>query len=224
MVLSGTDTYLFHDGMPNPLWATVWSDVKGLTNPNAPDDSSCFLEEDSLRTAGLWISGKGIKSILHYDDSGDNNLNFQIRGIKRIVMFPPTDWPKLKTFLALSLHDLDVYGQLIDEPEETLSSQSLEGTHPTTALLQENDVLYIPSRWYHYVKHEGDLNINLTCWFKRAALQGSSAPGNGIPTPGRSCSDHRLVIKLVAAFAVSTLLNFLRRFTGMNSISERDSR
>jgi len=224
MVISGTDTYLFHDGMPDPSWATVWADAKGLIDSNPPNDSFSFLTEDSLRTTGLWISGKGIKSILHYDDSGDNNLNFQIRGTKRIVMFPPTDWPKLKTLMALSLHDLDVYGQLIDEPEKTLSSESLEGTHPTTALLQENDVLYIPSRWYHYVKHEGDFNVNLTCWFKREALRGSSTPGNGIPIPRRSCSDHRVVIKLVSVFALSTLLNFLRRFTGMNSISERDSR
>ena len=215
MIMSGTDTYLFHKGVPNPAWAKVWEDAKGLTAGADLTEAPGFLPRGSLHTVGLWVSGAGIKSILHYDDSGDNNVNFQIRGSKRIILFPPTDWPKLKTILALSLHDLDVYADIIDEPDKEKQLGKLKGTHPVVAHLQENDVIYIPSRWYHYVKHEGEFNVNMTCWFEREALSAEADDDGGITIPQQSCSDYGVVIKMVSAFVVSVLLNFVRKFTGV---------
>jgi hypothetical protein len=215
MIMSGTDTYLFHEGVPNPAWAKVWEDAKGLTIGADLAEVPGFFPRGSLHTVGLWVSGAGIKSILHYDDSGDNNVNFQIRGSKRIMLFPPTDWPKLKTIVALSLHDLNVYADLIDDPDKEKQFRMLEGTHPVVAHLQENDVIYIPSRWYHYVKHEGEFNVNMTCWFEREALSAKADADGGITIPQRSCSDYGVVIKMVSAFFVSGLLNFVRKFTGI---------
>ena len=224
MIISGTDTYLFHDGIPNPAWANVWEDAKDLTDSAGLADEPGFFPSGSLHTVGLWVSGKGIKSILHYDDSGDNNVNFQIRGEKRILLFPPSDWPKLETMVALSLHDLDAYADIVDDADKVKQLGKLEGTHPVVAHLQEHDVLYIPSRWYHYVKHEGDFNVNMTCWFEREALSTEVEEGGGVTIPQRSCSDYAVVFKMVSVFLVSTLLNFVRKVTGIRFSDERGSR
>ena len=32
--------------------------------------------------------------------------------------------------------------------------------------LNEGDILFIPSGWFHFVEHIDDLNINMTYWFK----------------------------------------------------------
>ena len=213
MIMSGTDTYLFHKGVPNPAWPKLWEDAKDLTADASSSEALGFVPQGTLHTVGLWVSGTGIKSILHYDDSGNNNLNFQIRGSKTIILFPPLDWPKLKTFAAVSLHDLSVYADLIDQRGGKEHLGMLEGTHPVIVHLQENDVIYIPSRWYHYVKHEGDFNVNMTCWFKRETLAEDANYVN-VEIPGRSCFDWGVMIKMVSAFVVSSLLNCVRKITG----------
>ena len=69
--------------------------------------------EATLRTVGLWVSGQGVQSLLHYDETGDHNLNFQLAGKKRVTLFPPSDWPHLSTFLAMGLLPFSTYFSLL---------------------------------------------------------------------------------------------------------------
>ena len=223
MAMSGTDTYLFHKRVANPAWSKLWEDAKAVTAGDNLTGGVGFLPEGSLHTVGLWLSGAGIKSILHFDDSGNNNLNFQIGGSKQMVLFPPSDWPQLKTFAAVSLHAMDVYAKLIDSPDQLQQLDQLADTHPVFVHLQENDVLYIPSHWYHYVKHEGDFNVNMTCWFAPQASSTVTGLDEDVSIPKRSCSDWSVIIKMVAAFAVSGLINSCRKIVGGRALVSKNS-
>ena len=214
-IMSGTETYLYQNGAAAPKWRALWPDAAPLAECSGSDSENRFFDPQSLNTIGLWVSGPGVKSILHFDDSGDNNLNFQVRGSKRVTLFPPCDWPKLKTCLALGLHDMEVYKQLYEQAPHTQGPAALSGTHPHTATLEQDDVLYIPSRWYHFVEHEGDFNINVTCWLSQNPMLSSENTVFPLETPGRSCDDYRLLLKLICAGIVAAVLNVVARTTGL---------
>ncbi|MEC8493672.1 MAG: cupin-like domain-containing protein [Planctomycetota bacterium] len=204
MMLSGTETYLYEHGRPVGAWRELWDDVRGLIAE--PDDASRgapLCSEEELHTVGLWISGCGVRSILHYDDSGDNNLNLQVAGRKRVTLFPPSDWRRLDTLLALGLHPFEVYASLYGAAEV---DPRLAGTAPRCAELEVGDLLYIPSRWYHFVEHQGAFNVNVTCWFERGPV--ASGP---VVAPRRSCRSVLKVLRLVSALLLALTLNGIGR-------------
>ncbi|MEE2959808.1 MAG: cupin-like domain-containing protein [Myxococcota bacterium] len=214
MVMSGTETYIHHNGESTPAWKELWQDASGLTMPEDENIQSEWLTPEDLHTVGLWVSGKGVKSILHYDDSGDNNFNFQVLGSKRITLFPPQDWPNLKTILALGLHGMEAF-EALHQPPLSPAASILESTNPHVAHLEKDEVLYIPSRWYHFVEHEGEFNINLTYWFKRGPIERVDENIQQLSVPGRSCRDHLLVLKLSGAMFLAAMFNLFWKVTGL---------
>ena len=192
MILSGTDTYIYHQGKAQKSWEHLWAYAQHLVT----GEEAIFLQEH-LHTVGLWISGKGIRSITHYDDSTDNNLNVQIMGSKRFLLFPPQDWPHLKTFLAMSLHDFSWFSSF-DEDGKTKKTNIT----PYDVTLKKGEILYIPSCWYHFVTHKGAVNINMTYWFSCSFEE---------EQPKQSCRDVFLILKLILAFLMSILISSMRQ-------------
>ena len=209
-IISGTDLYLYHKNKAVSPWEKTWEHL-----------SSCvtdLIEEEQISTVGMWLSGQGVKSILHYDTSKDHNFNFQIYGQKQVLLFPPEDWKELNTFLAMGLHPLSVYDTLIESTsnssQEALPTHPLSQTSPYLVQLNEGDLLLIPSQWYHYVVHQGEYNVNMTCWFKASPpiykeveIQDNSA------SLKQSSRDFRLSLYLIGSFIVATLLNLINHIT-----------
>lgn len=173
VILSGTDTYLMDQGQPNPTWERLLPDVL----PALPETFEPFFRDHPMTTLGFWLSGAGIRSMTHYDDSTDHNLNFQILGSKRVRLWDPSRWRELSTAMAMSLHTF----------------AALDAIPPTTEVtLTPGDVLLIPSCWYHQVDHLEAHNLNLTCWF-------SAGHNRAVTRPGWSCRNPARVARLAAA-------------------------
>lgn len=122
-----------------------------------------------INSIGFWLSAEGVVSSLHYDSDGSHNLNVQVKGKKRALLFSPSQ--NLYPFSGFSpSSDPSNFSQVnILCPDETRfpgfrSASCLE------AVIEEGDMLFIPSYWYHCFFHLGSLNINVNFWWQPERL------------------------------------------------------
>jgi tRNA wybutosine-synthesizing protein 4 len=90
----------------------------------------------------LRISGGGVRMWLHYDVMA--NLYCQVRGRKRLLLFPPSDVSLLDFAPGASSSDLD---------PSASAHPGLRGTHPHEARLEPGDILFLPPMWSHTSSH-----------------------------------------------------------------------
>ena len=193
-MLSGTDTYVYTKGAVVEEWSALWEHAKEVVHEHGHEHA--LIPESMLSTVGFWMSREGIQSMTHYDDSLANNLNFQIKGKKEILMFPPHDWKHLKTFKAMSMQPFSFFDGIKQGRKTTVRQQRCQ---PQRVELNEGDVLFIPSTWFHFVEHVDRLNINLTFWFK------TGLSTNEIEKPKQSLRNLLIPFKLAAAYLLASL-------------------
>lgn len=88
------------------------------------------------------------------------NILCQIRGIKRLVLFPPEDVGYLKIPPGRSSSDLDVF-----DPK-AWKRTPLDQTHPYEVILKPGDVLFIPALWCHSAIPLDGVSIAINTFFK----------------------------------------------------------
>ena len=191
-LLSGTDTYIFTKDAVVEQWSELWTYAREVLHEHGNDKS--LISQSMLSTVGFWLSRSGIQSMTHYDDSLDKNLNFQVKGKKEILMFPPGDWKHLKTFKAMSLHPFSFFDGI---KQGTSNSARQRNCRPQFVELNEGDILFIPSGWFHFVEHIDDLNINMTYWFKNDVSK------KEMNRPKQSLRNILIPLKLSVAFFLS---------------------
>lgn len=95
---------------------------------------------ENAHSSPLRISGP-VAMWLHYDVMA--NVLCQVRGHKRLILFPPGDVTKLAFAPGASSSSLDVFTATVqDHP-------ALATTHPYIADLSPGEVLFIPPMWAH---------------------------------------------------------------------------
>jgi hypothetical protein len=125
-----------------------------------------LFEPDALYTVWLWLSGAGVRSWLHYDTNGCHNLNAQIRGAKRVWLFPPEALPQLYPFElgganpAHNCCQVDIEAPDVQRFPAFAKSVCLEGE------VRAGDLLFLPADWIHSFLHTGALNVNLNFWWR----------------------------------------------------------
>jgi hypothetical protein len=125
-----------------------------------------WFAEDRLHTMWAWFSGAGVRTWLHYDNNGCHNLNAQITGTKRCVLYAPEELVRMRVFSlggsnpAYNCSRIDVERP---SPEE---ARDLEAAEAWQADLGPGDVLYIPAWWFHTFLHLGEFNSNVNFWWK----------------------------------------------------------
>lgn len=82
---------------------------------------------------------------LHYDVMA--NVLFQIRGVKKLCLFPPSDLHKLCFPSGSTTSELSVFNN--DSAEPGNITQLPDGTSPHIAILKPGDALFIPPLWAH---------------------------------------------------------------------------
>ena len=195
-MLSGTDTYVFTKDSVIEQWSKLWSHAQEVLHEHGGEKS--LIPQSRLSTVGFWLSRGGIQSITHYDNSLDNNLNFQIKGRKEFLLFPPQDWKYLKTFKAMSMHPFSFFH---DIKKGNFNSFQQQMCQPQMVSLNEGDILFIPSGWFHFVEHMDELNINMTYWFKTGLRK------KDMIKPKQSLRNFFIPIKLVIAFILGQFLS-----------------
>jgi hypothetical protein len=131
-------------------------------------ETPALFAEDRLYTVWAWFSGPGVRTWLHYDNNGCHNLNAQITGRKRCVLYAPEELGRLHPFPlggdnpAHNCSRIDVERPAADvEPD-------LRAATAWHAELVPGDLLFIPAWWFHTFEHLGELNSNVNFWWRPA--------------------------------------------------------
>lgn len=113
-----------------------------------------------LRDVNFWCGQRGSRIPLHYDTF--DNFLAQIRGAKRVRLFPPSDTPLLYPGREGTSFASEVDPDDFDSARYPLFSQA----HPLAdIMLDEGEVLFIPAFWWHYVVTESCYAISLNYWY-----------------------------------------------------------
>ena len=96
----------------------------------------------------------------------------QIRGSKRLIIFPPSDVSHLALSVGSSTSSIDCFNA------DFVSDPALAQTHPQQVLLQPGDVLYIPPLWLHTASPSDGVSISVNVFFR--SLDTGYAPGKDI--------------------------------------------
>eukprot|EP00040_Diaphanoeca_grandis_P002122 m.20604 g.20604 ORF g.20604 m.20604 type:complete len:588 (-) comp13004_c0_seq1:46-1809(-) len=123
-----------------------------------------LAEEQLFRSTHVWISPKESVTPAHYDIA--HNFFIQMKGRKRVLMFPPESWQLL--YLHPILHPASLSAQVnLNADFESQRSQfpflPREGISAYVADLGPGDVLYIPPLWLHHVTTI-ESSISMSVW------------------------------------------------------------
>jgi tRNA wybutosine-synthesizing protein 4 len=86
------------------------------------------------------------------------NIYTQVRGTKKMILFPPRDATRLAFAPGASSSSLDVFS--------ALGTEALAGTHPYEANLGEGDALFLPAAWLHTAAPLTDMSVAVNVFFR----------------------------------------------------------
>jgi hypothetical protein len=109
----------------------------------------------------VWISAGTLTVGLHYDAA--ENLNIQIRGRKRFVLYPPgTAGYYPCPMFSQTAHISRVFR---DGPElDPARFPKFDESRAREVILEQGEILYLPAYWWHQVTSLGAVNINVNTW------------------------------------------------------------
>lgn len=82
------------------------------------------------------------------------NVLCQIRGTKRLLLFPPSDVQYLSFAPGASSSSIDAF------------NTSIPGTHPHEVTMVPGDVLYLPPLWLHTAQPLEGVSVSVNVFFK----------------------------------------------------------
>ncbi len=88
------------------------------------------------------------------------NVLCQIKGCKRVVLFPPSDIAHLEIPPGESSSSINIFG--VDH----VANPSRAATHPQEAILRPGDVLFIPPLWPHASSPLENTSISINVFFR----------------------------------------------------------
>lgn len=124
-----------------------------------------LVPSERLYTVWAWLSGRGVRTWLHYDNNGCHNLNAQICGKKQCLLFEPAEPDELYLFEpggpnpALNCSAVDV-----DSPDLARFPRFARAS-ALSATIDAGDLLFIPAWWPHAFFHDGEFNANVNYWW-----------------------------------------------------------
>jgi len=100
------------------------------------------------------------------------NVLCQIRGSKRLILYPPSDVTQLNFPAGASSTVRDVL------EATSATGHQLANTHPYEAILHPGDVLFIPPCWPHTASPTDGVSIAVNVFFRN--LKSGYAPGRDV--------------------------------------------
>ena len=98
------------------------------------------------------------------------NILCQIRGSKRLLLFPPSDVKHFEFEPGASSSNINAF--------EQLRTASLAHTHPHESLLEPGDILFLPPLWLHTASPTSGMSIAVNVFFRN--LQAGYAAGKDV--------------------------------------------
>ncbi|EPZ33939.1 Cupin-like domain-containing protein [Rozella allomycis CSF55] len=109
----------------------------------------------------LWIGNEKSTTSMHKDHY--ENLYAVVRGCKIFTLYPPNYYPFLKEWEIIpEIND----GQPMTLPWITADPENLQRDlpPPLIAVVEEGDLFYLPSLWYHKVEQDG-FTVAVNYWY-----------------------------------------------------------
>lgn len=123
--------------------ADFWNDFAEIAG--YLDKNAIPIPEDRWHSSILRMSsGRGLCLWTHYDVM--SNFLIQIRGWKKVTLWPPSDLPNLYIQGSSSVADLD----------DQVNYPKLSRCNPVQVMLGPGDVLFIPALWFHHIECVGE--------------------------------------------------------------------
>ena len=127
------------------------------------------LIKPKMHSSVLRISGR-VTVWLHYDVMA--NVLCQIRGAKRLLLYPPSDVSLFSIPPGSSSSCINCF----DTGPKRHPSLTL--AHPQEALLRPGDILFIPPLWLHTASPVDDISISVNIFFRN--IDSGYAPGRDV--------------------------------------------
>lgn len=89
------------------------------------------------------------------------NVLCQIRGEKRLILFPPSDVQYLQVPAGASSSTLNIFQNSVDG-----SIASVPHTTPHEAIMRRGDILFIPPLWLHTASPTGQVSVAVNVFFR----------------------------------------------------------
>ncbi|KAG9248031.1 leucine carboxyl methyltransferas-like protein 2 [Calycina marina] len=139
---------------PSELPADISKDFPSIAADfQLPPELSVITQ--TFHSSPLRISGD-VNVWLHYDVMA--NVLCQIRGSKRLLLFPPTDVKHFDIEPGSSNSSMNVF--------EKLQEGSFGDVHPHEVLLSPGDILFLPQLWLHTAAPASGTSIAVNVFFK----------------------------------------------------------
>ena len=93
---------------------------------------------------------EGAKVVMHYDMDLANNFHFNFAGEKKVILYPPSQTKYLYKvpYSIVSMEQIDMDHPDFEAFPALLKAKGYEVT------LKHGDALFIPSKWWHFIKYE----------------------------------------------------------------------
>lgn len=98
----------------------------------------------------LFVGGEGSSVVMHYDMDLANNFHFNFVGKKRVILYPP-DQSGLIYKVPYSIVSMEIIN--MDAPDFS-RYPALAKAKGFETVMNHGDALFMPSKWWHYVKYE----------------------------------------------------------------------
>jgi hypothetical protein len=116
----------------------------------------------TISASNLWLGSRGCKSPLHYDTF--ENFLTQVKGLKRVILFPPSESPNLYPALDSRLPHCSRVNVFAPDSSEFPLYAAAEQSRLET-LLAIGETLYIPALWWHAVESL-EMSISVNFWWR----------------------------------------------------------
>ncbi|EXJ95824.1 hypothetical protein A1O1_00948 [Capronia coronata CBS 617.96] len=134
---------------PTQLPADLSTDWPELAKDFVLPPALSFVRE-TQHSSPLRISAN-VNMWLHYDVMA--NVLFQVRGARKLILFPPEDIKHLSFPPGSTTSTFDIFEPTADGQKNHLGEPdrliSIPNTHPHVAILRPGEALYIPPLWAH---------------------------------------------------------------------------
>ncbi len=98
----------------------------------------------------LFVGGEGGKVVMHYDMDLANNFHFNFAGEKRVIIYSP-DQTKYLYKVPYSIVSMEIIDMDNPDLEKYPALAQAKGYEVT---LKHGECLFIPSKWWHFIKYE----------------------------------------------------------------------
>lgn len=130
---------------PGQSPANFTSDWPSIS-PDFHLDPALDLIQRQMHSSVLRISAN-VSMWLHYDVMA--NVLFQVRGTRKLILFPPEDMKYLSFPSGSTTSTMSVLEPAHDPDREEDRLKAIPNTHPHTAILRPGEALFIPPLWAH---------------------------------------------------------------------------